>query len=116
MMVELAENILVHAPVPSNSHAALRSGFAGYPANPRWSATKFRAWKTGRQLREALVRGDMVVRPTDLRLIPTPTTQQEEEILATETEQENKFKDSPNSRNFRFPVWAKRVLTSYQTG
>jgi len=114
MVVELAENILVHTPVPSTGHAALRSGFAGYPANPRWSVTKFRAWKTGRQLREALITGEMVVRPTDLMLIPTATTQPEEKVLTTE--QENKFNDSPNSRNFRFPVWAKRVLTSYQTG
>lgn len=38
--------------------------------NPRWNAVKTQAWKTGRQLRDALARGEMVVRPADAMLVP----------------------------------------------
>lgn len=69
-VVELAEGISVRTSVASINHSALRSGFAGYPANPRWGATKFCAWRMGKQWREALDRGDMVVRPVDLILVP----------------------------------------------
>lgn len=69
ILVDLAENVLVHTIIPQDSHAALRSGFAGYPANPRWNVTKFRAWKTGRQWREALAQGKMIVRSTDSVLV-----------------------------------------------
>jgi hypothetical protein len=70
MVVDLTEDVLVNTLIPSTSHPALRSGFAGYPANPRWNATKFHAWKTGRQLRAALAQGKMIVRSTDSMLVP----------------------------------------------
>ena len=69
-VVELTEEVKVETLVPSANHAALRCGFAGYPSNPRWNAAKFCAWKTGRLLKEALGRGEMVVRSTDSMLVP----------------------------------------------
>lgn len=67
--IDLSQNIMVETSVPSHAHSAMRSGFAGYPANPRWNAAKFRAWKMGRQWRDALKRGDLVVRTSDCMLI-----------------------------------------------
>jgi hypothetical protein len=70
MVVDLAEGVLVGSLMPKDNLPALRSGFAGYPANPRWNIIKYRAWKMGRQLRHSLDEGDLVVRSTDLMLIP----------------------------------------------
>lgn len=69
-VVDLSEDVLLNTTIPYENHAALRSGFAGYLPNPRWSVTKFRAWRTGRQLREALARGEMTIRSSDRMLIP----------------------------------------------
>jgi hypothetical protein len=69
-VVDLTESIMLRTAIARENHAALRSGFAGYPPNPRWNVTKFRAWKTGRQLKEALEHGEMVVRSTDCMLVP----------------------------------------------
>lgn len=69
MVVELAPGIKVQTATPIPNHAALRSGFAGYPINPRWGAGKYRAWKTGRQLRESLNQGKLVVRSSDSMLL-----------------------------------------------
>ena len=66
-LVELDEDTFVNTAIPLNYHAALRAGFAGYTANPRWSAPKFRAWQMGRTWRKALCQGDMVV--SDDRLL-----------------------------------------------
>lgn len=71
MVVDLTQDIRVTTAIPPSSHAALRSGFAGYPANPRWNINKFYAWKKGRQWREELKKGTMQVRMTDSMLIPT---------------------------------------------
>ena len=68
-VVQLTEGILVHTKLKNSYIPALRSGFVGYPVNPRWSGVKFLAWKTGRQWREALVNGEMVVRSTDSILV-----------------------------------------------
>ena len=68
-LVELDENTFVNTSIPISHHAALRSGFAGYTANPRWSATKFRAWQVGRTWRKALRRGEMVIRAGDNVLV-----------------------------------------------
>jgi hypothetical protein len=70
MLVDLTESIWLCTVMPQENHAALRSGFAGYPANPRWNVTKYQAWKTGRQLKEALKQGEMIVRSSDCMLIP----------------------------------------------
>ncbi|MEB3831198.1 hypothetical protein [Phormidium sp. CCY1219] len=69
MVVDLAEGILVGTLMPKDNLPALRSGFAGYPVNPRWSVVKYRAWKTGRRLRESLDAGELMVRSTDSMLI-----------------------------------------------
>lgn len=68
-VVKLAEGILVHTQLKSAYIPALRSGFAGYTVNPRWSGVKFYAWKTGRQWRQAFLNGKMVVRTTDSMLV-----------------------------------------------
>ncbi|MGJ3248185.1 MAG: hypothetical protein ACFE0I_19135 [Elainellaceae cyanobacterium] len=69
-VVELNEGVSAYTPISSENHAALRSGFAGYTANPRWNASKFRAWRIGRQWRSALNNGEMVVRKSDSMLVP----------------------------------------------
>ncbi|NEP01772.1 MAG: hypothetical protein F6K58_24575 [Symploca sp. SIO2E9] len=102
MVVDLTDKVLVRTPVPKAHHAALRSGFAGYPANPRWNASKFRAWKRGLELRTALARGEMVIRKADSMLVP-----------ATEQDEKPKQMDIlPQNKGFRFPIWSKRVATS----
>lgn len=68
-VVKLREGIFVYTQFNSAYIPALRSGFAGYPFNPRWSGVKFLAWKTGRQWRQALANGEMVVRSTDSILV-----------------------------------------------
>lgn len=75
MIVDLKEGVKVHTLIPSENHAALRCGFAGYPNNPRWNAAKFHAWKTGQQLKESFSRGEMVVRSADSILVDAIETQ-----------------------------------------
>ncbi len=77
-MVDLSTNVSVFTAIAQENHAALRSGFAGCPANPRWNVSKFHAWKTGRQLRTDLAQGRMVVRSHDGMLVPV--TGQEESL------------------------------------
>jgi hypothetical protein len=107
MVVDLTDNVMVDTPISSAYHPALRSGFAGYPVNPRWNATKVQAWRTGRQWRDALSRGDMVVRSTDSMLIPA--SQQED------TQEENASTPSPAEKApLPFLAKAKQMLTGYQ--
>lgn len=68
-VIQLAEGVHVRTSLPSAYIPALRSGFALYPVNPRWNAMKFGAWKTGRQWRQALSQGRMLIRSTDLMLV-----------------------------------------------
>jgi hypothetical protein len=75
IVVDLKEGVKVHTLIPSENHAALRCGFAGYPNNPRWNAAKFHAWKTGQQLKESFSRGEMVVRSADSILVEAIETQ-----------------------------------------
>lgn len=93
--VQLSESVMVLTPLDDNCIPALRAGFAGYTANPRWNAIKFHAWKTGRQWRQAYSQGTMVVRSTDSLLVPI----EEAEISGVdETEQ------SPS-----LPKWYQRI-------
>ncbi|MBR8828921.1 MAG: hypothetical protein DSM107014_13650 [Gomphosphaeria aponina SAG 52.96 = DSM 107014] len=102
MLVDLKEDVLVTTSIPPENHAALRSGFAGYPANPRWNASKFCAWKTGCHWRKALIQGEMVIRPTDSMLVPAC--------------EENREKQQPQTNKWlHFPTWAKQILGHYQT-
>ncbi|NBD15016.1 MAG: hypothetical protein GVY04_02375 [Cyanobacteria bacterium] len=65
-IVELSKNISVRTTMPESNYPALRSGFEGYPPNPRWTVSKYRAWKTGQQWRNALQRGEMVIQRDQL--------------------------------------------------
>jgi hypothetical protein len=69
-VVDLSDKVSIRTSILQEHHPAMRCGFAGYPANPRWNVSKYQAWKTGRQLREALSQGLMVVRQSDSLLIP----------------------------------------------
>lgn len=72
-VLELAEGIYIETAIPRESHPAVRSGFAGYPSNPRWTVRKHQAWKQGKQWRQDFDQGLMVVEKQ--QLIPTPATQ-----------------------------------------
>jgi hypothetical protein len=69
-IVELSKNISVRTTLPESSYPALRSGFEGYPPNPRWTVSKYRAWKTGQQWRNALQKGEMVVGRNQILVTP----------------------------------------------
>ena len=69
-VADLAEGVKVNTSIPSAHHAALRCGFAGYPLNPRWNGQKVYAWNTGRQLKQGLFTGEMVIRATDSMIVP----------------------------------------------
>jgi hypothetical protein len=71
-IIQLTPQIKAHTSVQPPHHSALRSGFGGQPPNPRWNGPKVVAWKQGRQWRQALNQGKMVVRPSDSLLIPCP--------------------------------------------
>lgn len=73
IIIDLTQGICAKTSIPLANHSALRSGFAGQPLNPRWTATKVVAWKTGREWRHALSAGTMVVRPSDSLLVPLET-------------------------------------------
>ncbi len=103
MVVDLTEDVLVRTAIPKENHAALRSGFAGYPPNPRWNIAKYRAWKIGCQWREALARSEMIVRATDSML-----------VLATEQQEEDLEEKPPSSEWLQFPLWAKQLIGAYQ--
>ncbi|WP_051358102.1 hypothetical protein [Rubidibacter lacunae] len=68
-LVDLGNGIKARTAIPESDRAALRSGFAGYPPNPRWSAAKHCAWRTGTRWRSALQTGDLVVRSRDALLV-----------------------------------------------
>jgi len=70
IMVDLTDTVWIYTSISPENHAALRSGFAGYPANPRWSAIKYRAWKQGYQWREGLSQGKLTIRESDSQLVP----------------------------------------------
>lgn len=65
--VELSHNIQVQTSLPPSCHAALRAGFEGYTANPRWTPQKRRAWKQGKQWRSELAANLIEVRDGLLR-------------------------------------------------
>jgi hypothetical protein len=68
-IAELTPGVYIRTSISAVNHAALRAGFAGYTVNPRWNASKFHAWKTGRQWRNALNSQEMVIRETDSMLV-----------------------------------------------
>lgn len=61
-LIELSAQIQVRTNLEATCIPALRSGFAGYPINPRWNAAKLRAWRLGCQWRRELAAGERVVR------------------------------------------------------
>jgi hypothetical protein len=78
---DLTEGMSVATNLSKDLHPALRAGFSGLPVNPRWNINKFRAWKKGRQLREALTQGQLIVRSTDSMLVSAPEQTQQEKQL-----------------------------------
>ncbi|WP_413160898.1 hypothetical protein ACL6C3_20525 [Capilliphycus salinus ALCB114379] len=92
--VQLTEGVLVLTAFDDACIPALRSGFAGYPVNPRWNAVKFHAWKTGRQWRVALSEGEMTVRSTDSMLVSKHEVEQ-----TTESELPRRSREK-NSQSF----------------
>lgn len=68
-IIELVSGISVQTSFPLDQIPALRAGFMGYPMNPRWTALKYHAWKTGCQWRTELAIGDKVVRDRDSLLV-----------------------------------------------
>ncbi len=94
-VVKLTEGILVRTQLKSDYIPALRSGFAGYPVNPRWSGVKYSAWKTGKQWRKALLNGEMVVRSTDSTLVSVNEIQDlEKESYIVKWDHQNSFLDN----------------------
>jgi hypothetical protein len=101
-VVELADEIYIETTIPRESHAALRSGFAGYPSNPRWTVRKFQAWKQGKQWRREMNAGMMVVENKCLVLAatrpeePKPVVQPVEELRSSWRSPLKKFAFSLN--------------------
>lgn len=80
-VVELTDSISVFTEIDQICIPALRSGFAGYPVNPRWSGIKFLAWRKGQQWRQAFQRGEMIVRVSDSMLVSVHTLNQDTDDL-----------------------------------
>ena len=102
-VVQLEEGILAQTQLKSAYIPALRSGFAGYPVNPRWSGVKYYAWKTGKQWRQSLLNGDMVVRLSDSMLVSIDEIKEEEKSYVVRLDYHNSL---PNSNwEFECPVF-----------
>ncbi|MFY7805025.1 MAG: hypothetical protein ACOVQ7_16525 [Limnoraphis robusta] len=104
--VQLTESVLVVTGFDDASIPALRSGFAGYPVNPRWNAVKFHAWKTGRQWRVALSQGEMTVRSTDSMLVFKGELEQ-----STDSESPRRWNETSSVSFFSNPVERSGELT-----
>jgi hypothetical protein len=102
---DLTEGMSVATNISKDSHAALRAGFSGLPVNPRWNVNKFRAWKKGRQLRQALTQGEMVLRLTDSMLV-SPAEQVQPEKRSKQS--------SIKSSSFIFGIGRGKKQTSSQ--
>lgn len=88
MLVELDKGVLARTSIPIDNHSALRAGFAGFTSNPRWCASKFVAWRTGRSWRDALQKGTLVIRQSDSMLVPAEEVQP---CAKTQPEKKRKF-------------------------
>lgn len=104
--VQLTESVLVLTGFDDACIPALRSGFAGYPVNPRWNAVKFHAWKTGRQWRVALSQGEMTVRSTDSMLVFKGELEQ-----STDSESPRRWNETSSVSFFSNPVERSGELT-----
>ncbi|MDJ0579923.1 hypothetical protein [Crocosphaera sp.] len=105
-VVDLSQDILLRTTIPLDNHPALRSGFAGYPMNPRWNIKKVRAWKTGLRLRQALQQGDLIIRSSDSMLVPS------------DKEEEGIWVDKTPNQPYKWiscAEWVKQLLKNYQT-
>jgi len=98
LVVDLNKDVLVSTKISKPNHAALRSGFAGYPPNPQWTTAKYLAWKTGSKLRKALAEGEMTVRSRDRMLVPV------------EVQEEKVEKELSHSKFFFLFARAKQIL------
>lgn len=101
LAVELDGKLWTYTNISPENHAALRSGFAGYPANPRWNVYKYSAWKQGCRWRKDLSQGTLVVSESDHQLVPVEAT------IAKQS------KDKHNSLKWRGnEILNKRILIS----
>ncbi|PPT05484.1 hypothetical protein CKA32_004979 [Geitlerinema sp. FC II] len=107
-VVPLSESVKVKTDLQEIHLPALRSGFAGYPMNPRWNALKFRAWKLGRQWRQALLEGELYVRPNDLMLVSVAEADDVTSDTSTsEPSRSDREESSPSAKPSR---WGTRIL------
>lgn len=60
-IVDLSAQVKVRTQLDATYIPALRSGFAGYPMNPRWNVAKLRAWRLGCQWRHDLATGSLAL-------------------------------------------------------
>ncbi|MBO9998851.1 MAG: hypothetical protein J7641_07545 [Cyanobacteria bacterium SID2] len=102
-VIWLSDSVNVHTDIQERHLPALRSGFAGYPMNPRWDALKFRAWKLGRQWRKALDAGEMCVRAKDSLLMSV------RDVEASESEASS-LDSEDTSLPARSSKWGTRIL------
>ncbi|MGB5772048.1 MAG: hypothetical protein WBM32_19600 [Crocosphaera sp.] len=105
-VVDLTQDILLHTTIPLDNHAALRSGFAGYPINPRWTVKKVQAWKTGHKLRQALQEGELTIRSSDSMLVPSHNQQEGMSVCQIPTQQ---------YKWVSCAEWVKQLFITYQT-
>jgi hypothetical protein len=106
---ELTEKVSVFTNISIENHAALRAGFSGFPANPRWNISKFRAWKTGRQWRNALACGQMMVRSNDSMLVTATEKESQEEPPSSSLSSKSII-----SKSFQFAIGKQKSQTPYQ--
>lgn len=78
--VELQGKIWIYTHITQENHSALRSGFAGYPANPRWNVNKYRAWKQGIKWREDWKGGLLSLDSSNFQLISREELDRKEQI------------------------------------
>jgi hypothetical protein len=106
---DLTEKVSVFTNISIENHAALRAGFSGFPTNPRWNVSKFRAWKTGRQWRNALACGQMMVRSKDSMLVTATEKEAQDEPPSS-----NLSSKSVISKSFSFAIGKQKSKIPYQ--
>lgn len=89
-VLELAEGIYIETTIPRESHPAVRSGFAGYPSNPRWTVRKHQAWKQGKQWRQDFEQGLMVVEKQ--QLVPATQLEIREQPVVAQREEKSSWR------------------------
>ena len=110
MIVELNPDVHVKTPLPPQCHSALRAGFAGYSTNPRWNVAKLRAWRLGRQWREALAAEQMVVVDTLLMSREDGERYRREQALMQANEVQNEANQSQGGMWRSLVPWSRKKV------